>query len=1025
MQRVRAGSALVATVVLAAVGVLFITPSAGAAIAPQTALAVRGQFDSIAQGSAVTATINYKGEDGRNYLRFTGATTAAGQAQVVIREDQIETVTLGDHPISRRGTPGTIGVVDCGYTTEFTGTMRVLSRAVFNPNGTLNSFAADLTENCYLDPPRYVQLRYAAPVGWSQLMPTSVPPDSSVDLGSYLDGTVTYTAYGTQTIHPGNATIASVGPAGDPEPPNWHLTYDHCVGETLNPGQLCQLGVRLAPTVSAFGYARLSVPDGRPSPAVAGFHSSITVPDHTQFPPVVTGHFHRLHLEWREPTGPHQAVDHYDVYELRSGGAMLVTSLNDTSLDLPGLPTGYTARFQVRVVYQNATTGPLSAPSAPATTSSQELVYATPGDVKARRLDEPGTTQTLFNAGPAAKVSVAADQQWLAFDDRQYWQVPSPSRIYAGPIDDPTHLNLIGSTPDEIVWDATPTVAPDSSAVIFVESASETDTATVLRRWDRSSGQTTDVAGSSGLTRPAYTADGAAVIAVAHDGNATQLVRLDLSTGERTDIAGTDAADEPAVAADGRIAYVDRSAAPYSELKLIPADGGAPSTVTGPPHASNVEPSFDPTGTKLVYSSGEVIDGTALIGYAHAVTLTSGVDTAITSSPPATETSPVIVAETPPVPAPVVGPESASTFVPSSPAVRLLDTRNGTGAAKAPVGPAGTITLDTAPASLRGPADATAVLLNVTTTNSTAGGYLTVYPHGQSRPGTSNLNLVRGQTSANLVVVPVGQARSVDIYNAFGSTDVIADLAGWYVPRYGDVFTPAGPTRVLDTRTGTFRRSVGARQSIGLFVNGVYGVPLAATAVVLNVTVTNATASSYLTVYPDGSPRPATSNLNFSPHQTVANLVVVPLDGGMLDLYNASGTVDVVADVFGWYAPTRGGPFVSNQPRRVLDTRAAVGVAQAKPVPAQGSVTLDLTGVLPPGATAAVFTVTGTNATASTFITVYPHGQARPTTSSVNLTAGRTVPNLVVVPVTDGKVVFYNGLGSLDIIADLLGYYTG
>jgi hypothetical protein len=94
-------------------------------------------------------------------------------------------------------------------------------------------------------------------------------------------------------------------------------------------------------------------------------------------------------------------------------------------------------------------------------------------------------------------------------------------------------------------------------------------------------------------------------------------------------------------------------------------------------------------------------------------------------------------------------------------------------------------------------------------------------------------------------------------------------------------------------------------------------------------------------------------------------------------------------------------------------------------VPAHGSVTLDLTGVLPPGATAAVFNVTGTNASAATYLTVYPDGQARPGTSNVNLTAGHTVPNLVVVPLVDGKVDFYNGFGTLDIVADLLGYYTG
>jgi hypothetical protein len=78
------------------------------------------------------------------------------------------------------------------------------------------------------------------------------------------------------------------------------------------------------------------------------------------------------------------------------------------------------------------------------------------------------------------------------------------------------------------------------------------------------------------------------------------------------------------------------------------------------------------------------------------------------------------------------------------------------------------------------PTGAHAAVLNVTVTNPTAGSYLTVWPAGSPQPLASDLNFVAGLTVANLVIVQLGSGNKVDIYNAFGTTDVIADLVGWY-----------------------------------------------------------------------------------------------------------------------------------------------------------------------------------------------------------------------------------------------------
>ena len=114
-------------------------------------------------------------------------------------------------------------------------------------------------------------------------------------------------------------------------------------------------------------------------------------------------------------------------------------------------------------------------------------------------------------------------------------------------------------------------------------------------------------------------------------------------------------------------------------------------------------------------------------------------------------------------------------------------------------------------------------------------------------------------------------------------------------------FTGMSPTRVLDTRVGTGvpTAKLGAGQTVTLTVPG---LPSGITSVALNVTVTNPTAASFLTVYPGGSTRPFASNLNFVTGQTIPNMVLVPVGAGnTVTFYNNSGTVDVVADLIGYY----------------------------------------------------------------------------------------------------------------------------
>ena len=155
------------------------------------------------------------------------------------------------------------------------------------------------------------------------------------------------------------------------------------------------------------------------------------------------------------------------------------------------------------------------------------------------------------------------------------------------------------------------------------------------------------------------------------------------------------------------------------------------------------------------------------------------------------------------------------------------------------------------------------------------------------------------------------------IYNAAGYVDVVADVGGWFTDgsdpaAAGSLFVGVSPSRILDTRTGPVPAGSApgklcAGCTLALPVAGFGGVPamtapVKPSAVVLNVTITNPTTGSYLTVWPNGSSQPVASDLNCVSGLTVPNLVVVKLGpDGAVNLYNAAGSVDVIVDVVGWY----------------------------------------------------------------------------------------------------------------------------
>ena len=248
----------------------------------------------------------------------------------------------------------------------------------------------------------------------------------------------------------------------------------------------------------------------------------------------------------------------------------------------------------------------------------------------------------------------------------------------------------------------------------------------------------------------------------------------------------------------------------------------------------------------------------------------------------------------------------------------------------------------------------------------------------------------------------------------------------------GPAYVPTGAIRVLDTRyaLGAPKRPVGSGGVVRLKIAGTPGIPASGvSAIVLNLTDTDATADSFVTAYPDGTALPTTSNLNFKAGQTNANLVTVPVSkDGYVDLYNRSGKVDLIADVEGYYTttPNESGIMsylVPTAPTRVLDTRYGVGAGKAKLGP-NSSMVLNLPQARDVATDGALINLTVTGGTADSYLTIYCGSTNRPTASTIDFRRGQTVSNLALASVCNTQVEIYNHAGSVDVIADLQGLYT-
>jgi hypothetical protein len=273
-----------------------------------------------------------------------------------------------------------------------------------------------------------------------------------------------------------------------------------------------------------------------------------------------------------------------------------------------------------------------------------------------------------------------------------------------------------------------------------------------------------------------------------------------------------------------------------------------------------------------------------------------------------------------------------------------------------------------------------------------------------------------------MATVAVPADRKIRIRNSAGNAEAIVDLLGYYSAASTSTYQPKDvPAVVLDTRNGT-GGPLAANGTLAEQMRGVGGIPADATAVAVNVTVTESKGGGYLAVFSQERGLPST--LNYKTGEDRANQAIVSIAGdGKIRVYNGSGgTAHVLIAVVGWFTPADdGNRFAAmRNPVRLVDTRNGSG----QPV-GTTAFSVTVTNSVPTQATVAALNYTTVGATAKAHLTAWGHGLPFPSTaSSLNVAPGDVNANSVTARIgTQGKVDIVGNTGTVHVIADLAGYY--
>ena len=505
---------------------------------------------------------------------------------------------------------------------------------------------------------------------------------------------------------------------------------------------------------------------------------------------------------------------------------------------------------------------------------------------------------------------------------------------------------------------------------------------------------------------------------------------------QATDIYGQSCVDDPSypITGAGTPAYCSRGSDQYQD----PLGAVLTATETGSmslsADATQSHGRYGVSSYSFDFGDGTTptVNTTGLATHTYAHSGQYSVTVTVTDSTDATNTSEAAAVTT-----------TGADFAAIAP-TRILDTRKGIGTNVRKIPAGGFVSFPVPTPDASDGRLITAVALNVTVTDATGNGYV-----GTSS-GVSSVNYRAGQTLAATVIASVGNGGDGTYYaqlqnSGAGSVDLIADMTGYFATDAADGYQPISPLRLLDTRDGTGgytgKLTPAAPDVLTVEGAGKGAIPsTGVTAIAVNLTVANTTGNGLITAYPDGESTPGTSNLNFTAGQILSNFAIVPVGSdGEIDLADTNAPTDAIIDVVGYFTATGGSAFVAAGPYRDIDTRsgnpaadcstdkgalaAKGGTLTANPVCAAYDLAPAVTG----NVTAVAINDTVTEGTSSGYLTTYPAGSARPTTSDLDWQhANENVANLTFAGTgNSGEVTFANeSSGTTQLIVDVYGFFA-
>lgn len=183
------------------------------------------------------------------------------------------------------------------------------------------------------------------------------------------------------------------------------------------------------------------------------------------------------------------------------------------------------------------------------------------------------------------------------------------------------------------------------------------------------------------------------------------------------------------------------------------------------------------------------------------------------------------------------------------------------------------------------------------------GGFVGGHPGGTTYTGTSNVNVLDGETRANMMVIPLDGAAYISL-ETLNIADVVVDVLGYVTSdtapsSTSGLYTSIAPTRTVDTRlaVGTDRLTALDPREVS-----VPGPAAGASAVSQNITATGTSAPGYISAHPGPTP-PVVSSVNYEASgQTRAAFAFTTVSGDDTTFFTSLVASDLVVDVVGYFS---------------------------------------------------------------------------------------------------------------------------